>query len=199
MRQLLILFFTIILFSNCNNKKSWSTAEREKGMKLCMDQSEAKLGEKDAKKLCTCLLTKAMSKYSTYQAADDAISDEEGTKMTQACVKEIGLKVAGEGGGEEDVTEEGGGKKKGGLFGGGADEEGGWSSTDKRKFLDECTPSAVNAGVDQQTAKTYCDCTLKKIQKKYKSYNAAMSMTSEELATIQKECAAGAQGGTDDN
>jgi hypothetical protein len=165
MRQLLILLFTIILFSNCSNNKGWTSAEREKGMKLCMDETEGKLGEKDSKRFCSCLLQKAESKYPNYAAADKAITDEEGQVMGKACVKEIGLQVGGEGGGGEEVVDDGGGKKKGGIFGGGADEDAGsWSGSDKKRFMDECTPSAVNSGVDQQTAKTYCDCTLKKIQ-----------------------------------
>lgn len=121
MRQLLILVFTAILFANCNSNKGWSAADKQKGLKGCMDEVEGKVDNDVAKKYCNCALEKAMAKYPTYAAAEKG-TDEEGTKIAMSCAKELGLKTNG-GGGDEDVMEEGGGKKKGGLFGGGDDEE----------------------------------------------------------------------------
>jgi hypothetical protein len=186
MRRPLILLFAIIVFANCNNNKGWSVADRQKGLKGCMDEAKGSLDEATAKKYCSCVLEKAMQKYKTYAEAENG-SEEDGKLLAQGCLKIV------QGGNNPDDDNKGKGKG-GGIFGGGGDDEtGGWTSADKKKFLDECGPSAVNAGVDQQTAKTYCDCTLKKIQKIYKSYNAAMKMTSDELTTIQQECAEGAR------
>lgn len=195
MKQLLILLLTITLFTACNNNKGprglngggWSAAEKQKGLKMCMDEVAGKVNDDLAKKYCSCVLEKAMEKYPTYAAAD-AGTEEDGMKLAQACAGT--LQNGGNLGGQEEGMNEGGGEKKGGLFGSG----GGWSNSDKQRFMTECVPSAVNSGVDQQTANTFCDCTFKKIQKLYKSYDEAQNkMTTDALTTIQQEC--GQQGG----
>ena len=191
MKKLLILLCTVTFFVNCNNNGGgWSSQDRQKGMKRCMDEAGVNLDETTAKKYCSYVLEKAMQKYKSYADADKG-SEEEGKELAQGCAKIVQ-------GGNDPEDESKGKKKGGGIFGGDGDEDGGWSNADKKKYMNECIPAAVNTGVDEQRATTYCNCTLKKLEKKYKSYSDAQNnMTQTELTKIQQECAAG--GNTDED
>ena len=200
MKKLLIIVCITALFTNCNNTAGsggWSSQDRQKGIKKCMEGAP-QLDEATAKKLCNCALEKTMRKYRSYDEADEKVSDEEGSEIVQGCWKTI------QGGGGDEPGDDNKGKG-GGLFGGG-DSEGDWSNSDEQKFMNTCLQNAMNAGSDRQTSTAHCQCTLKKIQKKYSSYaEADQKMTREQVNAIEQECNAGNNnddyddGGNDDN
>jgi len=209
MKLLFILFFTIIFFAGCDNNNGWPLADRQKGMKLCMDQTEAKLGENDSKKFCGCLMTKTMNKYPTYEAADKTITDEEGKKMGQSCLKELGIEANT---GDENGLGEDKEKKAGGLFGGDDEENNGkkksvdgeegdvgsgWSTKDKNGFLTPCAASLNQQGYSNSQARQLCSCALEKLERKYSSLKDADNRGGEAAgAKVMQECA---NGSGDDN
>jgi hypothetical protein len=192
MKQLMIVAFILALFTNCNNSggltAKWSSEDRQKGLKSCIDGAEGQLDEATVKKLCNCALEKAMKKYKTYDEAD-AAPEEEKEQWGLSCRKTI------QGGGGDDPGDEP--KKVVGA--------GGWSKSDNQTFMNTCLKNAMNAGADREKSTTHCDCTLKKIAKKYKSYSDAdRNMTKEEMNTIEQQCIAennnnGNEGGNDNN
>ncbi len=191
----MIVICIVAFFTNCNNSGgSWSVADQQKGLQTCMGQIEGKLDNATAKKFCSCALEKAMKKWKNYAESEAAPDDDPaGVEIGNSCMLAIQKK-----GGDDEPGDE---PKKGkGLFGGG-----GWSKSDKEKFMNTCVQNAMNAGADRQRSTAHCDCTLKKIEKKYKSYSDAdNNMSKEEMNTIEQECLAGNNnngddGGNDDN
>lgn len=183
MKKLLIIVCIIALFTNCNNTAGsggWSSQERQKGLKLCMDEVEGKIDNATGKKYCNCVLEKAMRKYKTYDEAQ-AAPDEEGVELAQACANVL------QGGGGDDPGDEPKKGKGGGLFGGG-----GWSKSDKNNFLTPCTNSMVNQGYSAPQAKQLCDCALGKLEKKYTSLAEADKKGGEQAgAATMQECMTG--------
>jgi hypothetical protein len=170
MKKILVIVGIALFFAGCNNSSGWSAADRQKGTKLCMDEVAGKADDATTKKYCNCFLEKMMQKYKTYAEADKNGTEADGTKMGEICLQEI------QAGDQKD--------KKGGILGGG-----GWTDADNQKFMNTCLQNAMNAGADQQTSKAHCDCTLKKIQKKYKSYDDAnQKMTTTEMTSMEQEC-----------
>lgn len=91
--------------------------------------------------------------------------------------------------------------KPGGVLGGNNNGNknvggGGWSNSDQQKFLNTCLQNALNAGADQQTANTHCNCTLQKIAAKYASYDDANNkMSSQEVNAMEQQCIQERNGG----
>jgi hypothetical protein len=197
MKHLMTLLFAVILFANCNNNKGWTADEMQKSLKLCMDGVEGKLADKEAKKFCSCLMEKATRKYPTYEAADKAITNEEGKMMGQACVKELG--IGGDAGDEGlEVDPE---KKRGGLFGGGGDDDiiekrgGGWSQRDKNAFLSPCQDGLTDKGYSTAQARQLCSCALEKLEKRYSSLSEGNDKGGEAAGTKAMQECAGVGGG----
>ena len=55
-----------------------------------------------------------------------------------------------------------------------------WSAIDRSVFLSECVKSA-KTGMNEEKAKSYCDCMMFKIEKKYPNPNDAADITEETL------------------
>ena len=210
MKKLLIIVCIATLFINCNNNGGlggggWSAAEKQKGLKACMDQIEGQLDNATAKKFCNCALEKAMKKWKTYAESETVPDDDPAAnEIGRSCMTAI----QGGGGGEDNPEDNGGGKGKkkgGGLFGGGGDGGEQWSNADRQKFMNTCLQNAMNAGADRQTSNAHCECTLKKMAKKYSSYaDADRNLSKEEMNTMEQECIAennngGNDGNDDDN
>ncbi len=200
MRQLLIFLFAMTLFAACNNNKGWSIADNQKGMKRCMDEVEGKVDDKTGKKYCSCVLEKVMAKYPSFDVADDKMTDEEVTKLGQACAKQLKIGGGDMGNEDEDVMDGKKGKKKGGLFGG--DDEngggGGWSAKDKNAFISPCTDGLVQQGYTRAQARQLCNCAIEKIEKKYSSLQDADQRGGESAGSkAMQECLTA--GGGDDN
>ena len=183
MKQILFVLCATIVITSCNNSGGWSAAEKQQSSKACMDQVNGKVDDATAKKYCSCVVEKMMQKYPTYAEANKNGTEEDGIKIGQACAAELKLN-----GGNNNNNNNNGinGGLGGGLENGGG---GGLSSADEQKFMNTCLQNARNAGGDEQTANTHCNCTLKKIEKKYSSYDEAnRKMTKEEMNTIEQEC-----------
>lgn len=182
MKQLLIFFFTMTLFTACNNNSGWTTAERQKGLKACMDETAGKLDDATAKKFCSCALEKAMRQWKTYAESENAPDDDPaGVEIGRSCLAAI------QGGNDPEE----GKKKGGGLFGGG-----GWSKSDKNTFSTQCQQNIEATGYSEGKARQLCDCILKKIEKKYSSLDDANEKGGEAAGTkARQECE---EGGNDD-
>ena len=180
MKQVIFFLSAIVFFSNCNNNVggggSWSSNDEEKWMHQCADPLVGQLGEEVADNYCKCILVKLEKKYANFDQMNTRGTLEEGKAMGKECEGEItGAKKQGE-------------ENNGGILGGMS----GWSNEDRQRYMNECVPSAVNTGTDEQTAQTYCDCTLKKLEKKYKNYaEAQRNMTQDEISAIQQQCREG--------
>lgn len=57
-----------------------------------------------------------------------------------------------------------------------------WSEEDKDAWKQACTENAAQWAATPEGAKTYCDCVLEKLEKKYPDVNDALAHTAE-LAT----------------
>ncbi len=182
MKKLIFILSAITFFIACNDNKTggimgggWSASDKEKWMNDCTPGLVSSMSEDVAKKYCNCVLEQLEKKYSNYKEMNRKGSYEEGQALGKNCTYII---TGGQQGGGNDNTNDGGG----GLMGG-------WSSTDEQKFMSTCIQNAVNTGADEQTSRTHCNCTLKKIQKKYNSYDEAdRSMTQSEVAALEQEC-----------
>ena len=179
MRQVISLLAAIILFSNCNNNGGgggkWSAGDEAKWMNDCTPGLVGSMSEKIAGNYCKCILEKLEKKYANYDQMNARGTSEEGKAMGLECKGEI------TGGKKEE-------ENNGGILGG----MNGWSNEDRERYMNECVPSAVNTGTDEQTARTYCDCTLKKLEKKYKNYaEAQRNMTQEDISAVQQQCREG--------
>lgn len=68
------------------------------------------------------------------------------------------------------------------------DEGGSWSSSDERKFMDECTGTAAPK-VGEARAKEYCTCMMGKAEKHFSSYSEANTgMSTTQLNSWAAEC-----------
>jgi hypothetical protein len=207
MKQLLFLFFTIILFTNCNNNKGWSLAGQQKGLKACMDQVEGKLDGDKAKRFCSCALDGAMKKWKTYAESEKAADDDPaGVEIGKNCMAAI------QGGNDPEAPK----KKGGGIFGGGGDDENtggkkkvtdedetggggtgnGWSKTDETTFFSQCKTGLVEQGYTSSRATNLCNCFLQKIEARYSSVKDANERGGEAAgAKAMKECLDEEKGG----
>ena len=55
-----------------------------------------------------------------------------------------------------------------------------WSTDDRSEFITSCV-NAAKAGIGEQKAKTYCDCMLYKVERKYPNSADAAKLTAQEL------------------
>jgi hypothetical protein len=90
-----------------------------------------------------------------------------------------------------------GNDKNGGLFGdkdnnnnenGNSDDNGDWSSSDVRKFNDECQTSLEKEGVDGAMIDKICSCWFDKVKRKYSSFREADSDHSGAHEEMIKDC-----------
>lgn len=56
-----------------------------------------------------------------------------------------------------------------------------WGTSEREEFLSECIGSAKIAGVNEEKAKSYCECMLYKVEKMYPDPLDAGELTSEKL------------------
>ena len=181
MKQVLFVLIAVTTLAACNNSAGWTDAQKQKSAKACMDEVQGKVDDATAKKYCSCVVEKMMQKYPTYAEAEKNGTEEDGIKIGQTCATE--LKIS---------KRNNEGDNNGGLNGGLGNGLGGnneWSDADKQKFMNTCLQNARNAGADEQTSNTHCNCTLEKIMKKYSSWDEAnRKMTKEEVDAIEQEC-----------
>ncbi len=72
-------------------------------------------------------------------------------------------------------------------------DKGGWSSSDVKKFVDNCVSTAVNNGNQEGFAKDYCNCMQKKLERKYPNANdiSTADLNSPEIKDMEKDCNGG--------
>jgi hypothetical protein len=178
MKQISIVLFVTILIAACNNSSGWSSADKDKAAKACMDQVQGKIDDATAKKYCSCVLDKMMQKYPTYAQADKQGTEEEGMKIGQACAME--LKIGNQGN-----------NNNGGLGGGlGNGNTSNWTQEQFQQYVQGCSGTAQQAqGMTPQQANAYCECMTKKVAAKY-SFEVAARMTAADFQTEEWQNAA---------
>ena len=180
MKQVLFVLIAVMTLAACNNSSGWTSAQKDEAAKSCMKEVEGKVDDATAKKYCSCVVEKMMQKYPTYAEANKNGTEEDGMKIGQACAAEMNLNKGNNNG------------DNGGLNGGLGNGLGGgdkWSDADEQTFMNTCLRNARNAGADEETSNSHCNCTLQKIEKKYKSLDEAnRKMTKEEMNAIEQEC-----------
>jgi hypothetical protein len=177
MKKILVIVCIAFLVTNCNNNSGWSAADRDKGMKSCLDGVAGKVDDATAKQYCSCVLGKIMPKYKTYDEADKALTEEDGRKVGLECTQEIQN-----------------GKDKGVL---GNKKAGGWSKQDEDKWMSSCIKVQPE---DNQQSRALCSCVMQKAEKKYSTYEEEERLgTADEGRQWSQECANGGDNGTGDN
>jgi hypothetical protein len=146
--------------NNMGGTGAWSKEDEDKWMNICATNP-------NNRELCSCVLQKLEKKYASY--------DEMNTKGTQEEGQQLGLQCKEE------------------MNGNGLNNNGGmgsaWSADDEQKFMNTCVQNAMNAGADRQTSTDHCNCTLKKIEARYHSYDDAnTNMTKQEVDAIEQQC-----------
>lgn len=162
--------------------------DRQKGVRMCMDEIGGKMDDATAKKYCSCVLDKSMQKYRSLEELNNKGTAEDGKKMGESCLREFQ--------GKNDNADNEGEKKGGGLFGG--DDTEGWTTRDKNSFRDQCESSLTDKGYSSNQARQACDCVLGKLVKRYSSLKEADEKGGESAgAQAMQECAGGND--TDEN
>jgi hypothetical protein len=71
-----------------------------------------------------------------------------------------------------------------------------WTSSETRKFVNDCVDAAVKGGMQQSTAESYCNCMQKKLEKIYPDFKDTDKMDAESssIKSMAKNCL-----GMDDN
>lgn len=198
MKTLLSLLAVTLVISSCKN--GWTDSDRTEFINTCATAAAPNMGQDKAKAYCSCMQQKLEVKYPNSSEASKAINapgamqTPEMTAMVQACLN----------GGNTNNNNNNNGNG-GGVLGGGGNNNGGgmggnWSADDEQKFMNTCLQNATNAGADRQTANAHCNCTLKKIEAKYSSYNEANTkMTTQEMNQMEQDCNANNNGGGNGN
>lgn len=187
MKIILSLLASMLIITACKN--GWSVAERNDFVNTCANAAAPNMGQEKAKAYCSCMQQKLEAKYPNSKDANKAINapgamqTPEMTALVQNCLN----------GGNANTNNNNPLGNPGGILGGNnnnnANTGGAWSADDEQKFMNTCLQNAMNAGADQQTSNAHCNCTLKKIEAKYKSYSEAeQKMTPAEVNQMEQEC-----------
>lgn len=174
MKKYLSLLAIISLFFSCNNNtKGWSAMDKNDFIKTCVQGATVSMGEQTAKSYCSCMQQKLEAKYPNVNDANKlGAQSPDMLEMARGC---LGLGGDNNNGTNTNVNDNMSG--------------GEWSDADVQKFMNTCIQNAKNAGGDEQMSNQHCDCVLKKIQKKYKSYaEADRTMTKAEVDALEQEC-----------
>lgn len=179
MRKLIFALGATLIFISCENKGGkWSQADEQQWMQVCTGQAN-NMDAATSKNYCSCMMEKLEQKYTSYADMNQKGTYEDGVTLGKACLQSINR-----GGNVNNNNGNGGGGLGGGNNNGAA-----WSANDEQKFMGTCIQNATNAGADQQTATAHCNCTLKKIQAKYSSYDEANTkMTTQQVTAMEQEC-----------
>ncbi len=146
--------------NNIGGTGAWSKADEDKWMNICATNP-------NNRELCSCVLQKLEKKYASYDEMNTKGTSEEGQQLGLQCKEELN----------------GNGFNNTGGIGGA------WSTDDEQKFMNTCLQNAINSGADRQTSTDHCNCTLKKIEAKYHSYDEANTkMTPQEVSAMEQEC-----------
>lgn len=197
MRQISLMLIAAMVMASCNNSAGWTTEQKEKSRKTCIDEVAGKFDDSIVKKYCDCFVEKMIQKYPSYAEADKKGTQEEGMKMGEACIAELKLNNQG----NNDNSETGGGS--GGDQGnGGADN--GWTQAQFQQFVQGCASTAQKMqGMTAEQASAYCECMTRKVAQKY-SFEVAARMTaadfqSQEWINAADECRARVMGQPNNN
>jgi hypothetical protein len=68
-----------------------------------------------------------------------------------------------------------------------SDYSDGWSSSDQNKFMTNCTETASKS-MAQERAENYCDCMMKKIEKRYPNSAEVNKLSESEITKLAKTC-----------
>lgn len=160
-------------------QSSWTKSDRNKFMDDCTTGG-------GTEQLCSCVLGKIEARYASLDEANRKGGEEMGKKLATECLNDNG--------GDDDYNYNKGNSKDD-NYGDDDDDDndnrggGSWTTADEQAFLNTCFRNATNAGADEQTSKSHCNCVLKKVEKKYRSYDEANRRASKsEIDAMEQEC-----------
>jgi hypothetical protein len=70
MKRVFLAAIIVVCFTQCNQDKGWSTADKEKATKTCTDGMEGTVDKAVGKKYCDCVMEQAMKKYKNLAEMD---------------------------------------------------------------------------------------------------------------------------------
>jgi len=149
-------------------RPAWTAAHMQKGLNECLKEVIGKVADTNANPYCSCVLERMMIKYATFSAMDSLGTEEEGIQIGKECAAEL-------------------------LLAGTTSQINGphyvWSFADQETFMNVCINNAVKGGASRQRAQDHCECTLRKIENKYASYqDADANISQEDLKKLESEC-----------
>lgn len=89
MKKIFIAALIITCFSQCNQDSGWTTADKEKTSKTCMDGMKGITDESAGKRYCDCVMEQAMKKYKNMAEMDKKGTEADGRAMGMACASEL--------------------------------------------------------------------------------------------------------------
>jgi hypothetical protein len=89
MKKTILAVMIVIGFTQCNNDKGWTTADKEKATKTCTDGMEGTVDATTGKKYCDCVMEQAMKKYKNYNEMNTKGTEADGRAMGMACASEL--------------------------------------------------------------------------------------------------------------
>lgn len=159
---------------NNNDEGGWTSEEKQKALRDCVDAMENKVDENTARNYCSCVLEKTMQKYSSYEKADAMATEAEGESWGRQCQGELTN--------NRDNNNDRNNDRNYGVQ---------WSGNDETRFMNDCESSA-RQNVSAQRATQYCDCMLQKVKKLFSSYAEAdkglLQMSKDELNSMVEDC-----------
>jgi len=157
-----------------NDEKSgnsnWTSTEKNKFIDACTDEAvKGGFTRSKAEDYCSCMQQKLENKFpDTKDVARLDMETPEMKRLVNDCL---------------------------GISGGSSDEDRsrgeGWTRSNEDKFVNDCI-STAKKNVGQSRAEEYCECMLRKVKRKYASYNEAeqelSNITREELDELAADC-----------
>jgi hypothetical protein len=155
-----------------DTRSGWTKSDRNKWMGRCEDELS---DNPKAKQICACVIEKAERKYPDVKDAEDA-PDAEGERLIKEC-------ATGMGGDDEYTDDRYKDKRVGTEPDEKSDEGNSWSNLQRKQFTQGCAMAArQKQGFTAEQANTYCDCMVRKLEKKY-TFQKAASMTAADFQT----------------
>jgi hypothetical protein len=158
--------------SNNDDFKSedgWSEKDKSKFLEDCMGGFGDKQGI--GKKICPCALSKYEKKYASLSEANRA-GEGEAKKMGKECAEEMNINTNNN---DTDNSDNDGNDN--------ADySNNGWTSSQVKKFVNDCVGEAEKSGLEYLDAQSYCDCMQDKISRNL-SFAEANRLTEADLKT----------------
>ncbi|HYM94999.1 MAG TPA: hypothetical protein VET23_12715 [Chitinophagaceae bacterium] len=173
MKKIATFLALVSILAACK-PNGWSAKDKNDFISTCAQSAAAAMGQDKAKSYCTCMEQKLEVKFPNSQDANKSLNTPgfmetpEMQAMVQSCLN----------GGNGNIN-----NNNNNNIGGA------WTNDDEQKFMNTCVQNAMNAGADRQTSTDHCNCTLKKIEAKYHSYDEAnQKMTKDEVTAFEQEC-----------